>query len=327
MRISFDALKLEFERILLQHSFPRNKAQLCAHIFAKNSLDGVFSHGLNRFPVFIKDVSNGLVNPNSEPELMSKDGMPENWNGNFGPGMYNATLCMNRAIDLAKANGIGCVTIYNNNHWMRGGTYGWRAAESGCIGICFTNAIAAMPPWGGREPRLGNNPLVIAVPRKEGHVVLDMALSQYSYGKMEAYELENKTLPFPGGYNEEDRLTTDPALIRKTNRALPIGLWKGSGLSLLLDIVLTALSGGRSTARLTAEARESGVSQCFICLYREDLHRSLIEEIIRYTKSEETVVKGNSIYYPGERTLKTRRENIQNGIPVNEDIWNEILKM
>ena len=81
---------------------------------------------------------------------------------------------MQRAIALAKENNIGCVTVKNTNHWMRGGTYGWQAADAECIGICITNAIATMPPWGGIKPRLGNNPLVIAVPRTEGHVVLDM---------------------------------------------------------------------------------------------------------------------------------------------------------
>ena len=70
-----------------------------------------------------------------------------------------------RAISIAKENGIGCVVLKNTNHWMRGGTYGWQAADAGCIGICFTNTIANMPPWGGKEPKLGNNPLVIAVPR------------------------------------------------------------------------------------------------------------------------------------------------------------------
>lgn len=327
IRLPFDTLKQAFYRILLKHSFPENKAEVCATIFAENSLDGISSHGLNRFPVFVNDVTEGRVDPNTAPELTTQNGMIENWNGHTGPGMYNATLCMRRAIDLARTNGIGCVTIYNNNHWMRGGTYGWQAAEAGCIGICFTNAIAAMPPWGGKEPRLGNNPLVIAVPRAEGHVVLDMALSQYSYGKMESYELENKALPFPGGYDEEGLLTTDPGLIRKTKRALPIGLWKGSGLSLLLDIVLTALSGGQSTARITAKAHESGVSQCFICLYQKDLHPSLIEEIINYTKSGKPTEVGASISYPGERTLQTRKENSQRGIPVNENIWNEVLKM
>ena len=197
MTVSYGQLKAEFKRVLLKMLFSEEKAELCASIFADNSRDGVYSHGLNRFPVFIKSIKEGLIDPHVEPELIDTNGLIERWEGNLAPGMYNATKAMNRAIDLAKTHGIGCVAVRNTNHWMRGGTYGWQAADAGCIGICFTNTIANMPPWGGKEPRLGNNPLVISVPRAGGHIVLDMAMSQFSYGKLQENELSNKTLVVP----------------------------------------------------------------------------------------------------------------------------------
>lgn len=252
---------------------------------------------------------------------MSSNAALENWNGHQGPGMYNAHLAMDRAIELAKKYGIGCVSLFNNNHWMRGGYYGWQSADSGCIGICFSNAIASMLPWGGTESRLGNNPMVIAVPRIDGNIVLDMALSQYSYGKMYEYELEGKELPYPGGYDDNGKLTTDPNTIRKSMKALPIGLWKGSGLALLLDVLLTAISGGKSTADVTPEWTDTGVSQCFIAICKEDFNPLLIENILSYTKSSKTTEPNGHIYYPGERTLLIRNENKKNGIPVNEKIW------
>ncbi len=298
-RIPFDQLQQTFKDILLQLSFTEEKAALCASIFAANSRDGVHSHGLNRFPVFVQYVKDGLVNPAAEPTLQNSNGLIETWNGNLGAGMYNATRAMERAIELAGGSGIGCVALQNTNHWMRGGTYGWQAADAGCIGICFTNAIAGMPAWGGATPVLGNNPLVIAVPRKEGHIVLDMAMSQFSYGKMQEYELKHEQLPVPGGYDDTGNLTTNPSAIRANKRALPIGFWKGSGLALVLDIVLTALSGGRSTAKITADKKEYGVSQCFICLRQPDMHAALVEEILQYTKESEPATPGGRISYPG----------------------------
>ena len=92
---------------------------------------------------------------------------------------------MDRAVELARANGIGCVALGNTNHWLRGGSYGWQAAEAGCVGICWTNTQPNMPAWGARDRRIGNNPFVMAVPRKEGHVVVDIAMAQFSYGQME----------------------------------------------------------------------------------------------------------------------------------------------
>lgn len=327
MRIAFEVLQQELERILLKHGFSALKAALCSNIFAQNSLDGVYSHGLNRFPVFIAHLKNGLVKPEAEPEIILANGALEKWDGHLAPGMYNATLAMKAATDLAKANGIGCVSLKNTNHWMRGGTYGWQAADAGCIGICFTNTIANLPPWGGKEPKLGNNPLVIAVPKAGGHLVLDMAVSQYSYGKLQEHELNQQPLPYPGGYDEAGNLTTDAATIRKTQRALPIGMWKGSGLSLMLDVVLTALSGGKSTAAITESGKESGISQTFIAVYQPDLHQNLIEQIINFTKTSELVEVGGRIFFPGEKTLITRNKNSLEGIPVNEEIWQQVQQL
>lgn len=327
MKVSYEELKKTFKKILLQFSFSETKADLCAGIFAGNSRDGIYSHGLNRFPVFVDYLKKGLVDPTAEPELIDQLAGKENYDGHAGAGMYNATFCMNRAIDLAKTNGIGCVSIKNTNHWMRGGTYGWQAADAGCIGICFTNAIAGMPPWGGKEAKLGNNPIVIAVPRAEGNIVLDMAMSQFSYGKMQEYEWEKKPLPYAGGYDESGNLSYDASLIRKNKTALPIGFWKGSGLSLMMDILVTALSGGRSTAEITQSGNEVSISQCFICLYQQDMHAQLVEKIVDYIKSSAPVTADGKISYPGENTLATRKRNEKEGIPVNEEVWEKVKRM
>jgi 3-dehydro-L-gulonate 2-dehydrogenase len=327
MHVPFETLETEFKRVLLKLSFSAEKAAACAHVFASNSRDGVYSHGLNRFPVFVDYVKRGLIQTNAEPVLLETNGAIERWEGNMAPGMSNAVHCMDRAIALAKTNGIGCVAIRNTNHWMRGGTYGWQAADAGCIGICFTNTIANMPAWGGKNPVLGNNPLVIAVPRAEGHVVLDMAMSQFSYGKLQEYELKKAPLPFPGGYDEQGHLSTDPVAIRHTMRTLPIGFWKGSGLSLVLDLLVVALSGGRSVGKITAGKNEVGLSQCFICIHQPDMHAALIEEIVNYTKNSESVAPGEQVNYPGERTLQTRRKSEKEGVLVNEEIWAQIKSM
>src|SRR3954453_23857969 len=119
MLIEFQELKNKFETILIKYSFSREKAERCANIFAGNSLDGVHSHGLNRFPAFIQHVKEGLINIHANPSIIKREGVIEHWDGNFAPGMYAATLAMQRAIELAKENSMGCVTVKNTNHWMR----------------------------------------------------------------------------------------------------------------------------------------------------------------------------------------------------------------
>jgi 3-dehydro-L-gulonate 2-dehydrogenase len=329
MRIPFEILQSEFKRVLLSTGFDEAKAGLCATIFAENSRDGVYTHGLNRFPTFIDFVKEGLVKPTAEPTKENAFGSLERWNGNLGPGILNARFCMDRAIRLAAENGIGCVALKNTNHWMRAGAYGWQAAEAGFIGICFTNTIANLPPWGGIYPRLGNNPLVIAVPRKGGHVVLDMAISQYSVGKLNQYKRNKEELPLPGGYDSEGNLSTDAAVILESQRLLPIGFWKGSGLSLVLDLLATVLSQGRSTAKITQSEKESGVSQVFICIKPngDEQTSNLIEEIISYTKTSRPERAGGSISYPGENSLKIREESLKEGVLVDEELWQKVIEL
>jgi 3-dehydro-L-gulonate 2-dehydrogenase len=326
MRVPYPTLKAEFKRILLSLNFKNNVADECAAIFADNSLNGVYTHGLNRFPVFVDYVKEKLIDPDALPSLTNAFGAIEQWDGNLGPGMLNAKFCMDRAIELAKTNGIGCVAIKNTNHWMRGGTYGWQAADAGLIGVCFTNTIANLPPWGGTEPRLGNNPLIIAVPREGGHVVLDMAITQYSIGKLNQYKDHGDELPVPGGYDSEGNLSQDAAAILATKRTLAMGFWKGSGLSLVLDLLATLLSGGNSTAKITkAGKQETAVSQVFICIKPGDFNNDeLIEEIISFTKSSPTATQDKPIAYPGENTLRTCQENVEKGIPVDKEIWAKV---
>lgn len=328
MRIPYTKLKAEFKRILLTLEFTEQDAGDCAETFANNSRDGVVSHGLNRFPVFVEYVKEGLIIPHAKPTKITGFGALEQWDGNLGPGPINAALCTSRAIKLAEANGIGCVAIKNTNHWMRGGTYGLQAAEAGYVCICFSNTKANMPPWGGTEPRLGNNPLVIAVPKQGGHIVLDMALSQYSFGKLSQYQAQKKQLPLPGGYDIDGSLTTDAEAIMATKRALPIGFWKGSGLSLMLDLLATILSGGNSTAAITERGlKETGVSQVFICIKADGAqNEELIAEILAYTKSSE-VIPGNEILYPGENMLRTREKSMAEGVVVDPEIWQVVSEM
>jgi 3-dehydro-L-gulonate 2-dehydrogenase len=329
MLIPFEKLRLEFKRILLSLDFDPVKADLCATIFAENSRDGVYTHGLNRFPVFVQFVKEGLVRKDAEPVKENAFGSLEQWNGNLGPGILNARFCMDRAITLASENGIGCVAIRNTNHWMRAGAYGWQAAAAGMIAVCFTNTIANLPPWGGLDPRLGNNPIVIAIPRYGGHVVLDMAISQYSVGKLNLYRSNRRELPLPGGYDKDGKLSTDAAEILKSQRLLPVGFWKGSGLSLALDLLVTVLSQGKSTAQITCSEKESGVSQVFLCIQPQNHEQSasLIEEIISYTKTSRPISEQDAIFYPGENTLRTREKSLKEGVWVDEEIWEKVLRM
>ncbi len=326
--LPFEEIENTLFRILKEYHFPEQKARLIARTYTQSSCDGVYSHGLNRFPLFIDYVERGLVDVAADPEKITSSGSLERWDGKQGAGISNAHQCMERALELANDYTIGCVALRNTNHWMRGGTYGWQAADAGKIALCFTNTKPNMPPWGGGENRVGNNPFVVAIPRREGHVVLDMAMSQFSLGKINTYHLNKEPLPFPGGWDEEGKLTKDPEKIIASGKALPVGYWKGSALATVLDMLAVLLSAGNPTSRIKDEA-EVDISQVFICIDPDTfsdgaMKDRLLNEIIDHVHDVPPIQKGGHTYYPGERTLATRKEHLKNGIPVDDSVWETI---
>ncbi len=332
MRIRYEDMIREFARVLIKRGFTEEKAGLSARLYADASRDGVYTHGLNRFTKFIDSIDKGCVDIHAEPVLREKIGFLERYDGKKGPGNLNAYSCMNRAIELAKKNVIGCVALSNTNHWMRPGNYGLMAVEKNCIGILWTNTVPNMPPWGGREARLGNNPIVLAIPHGDTPVLVDVAMSMFSYGKLESYAREGKELPVEGGYNREQKLTKNAAEILETHQSIPIGYWKGSGLSLALDLIAATLAGGR-TARMVGDLpEETELSQVFFAVDLDSFPDkeqllSNIDDTLRDLKTSAPVSPDRPVYYPGENMMKTREENMRLGIPVDETIWNKVLAM
>ena len=329
VRVAYDDMQQEFERIMQSVGFASERAKLLAQVFAENSRDGIASHGYNRVLFFANSVRQGDVNVEAVPRMVARLGAWEQWDGQLGAGIINALACTDRAMEIAREHGIGCVALRNTNHWLRPGKYGWRAAEAGFAFICWTNTIPNMPSWGGAEPRIGNNPIVLAVPRDEGPVVLDIAMSQFAFGQLELYRLRDQELPVPGGYDTQGQLTTNAAEIIEAERPLPIGYWKGSGLSLLLDLLAALMSGGKSSYQLGQQTHEYGVSQVYLAIDVRQAHSpATINQIVTDTldslKTAMLAEGSEDIRYPGEHILKTREDYVANGIPVDREIWEAI---
>lgn len=328
--IPFEKVQGELERVLLKRRCPEAKARKVAHEMTRNSLEGVYSHGINRFPRLVRNIDEGIVHPEADPFVVTRFGALESMDGNLGLGVVNASVAMDHAIALAREHGIGLVAMRNTNHWMRAATYGYQACEAGMAAVCFSNTIPNMPTWGAVDPRLGNNPLVLAIPREKGHVLLDMAASQFSYGALELAQLNGKQMPIDAGFDMEGNLTRDPEKVLESRRILPTGYWKGAGLSFLLDLFAGCMALGNTTmgvGKLLGD--EHGLSQMFIAVnFRAIAPRELSEKIaddaVDYLLASKKDEHTGRIVYPGQRMQEAREKNLQNGIPVDERIWNQI---
>ena len=332
-RVPYHQMAEVLQKILQKRGFSEEQARDAAEIFTRNSLCGVYSHGLNRFPRVVEYLDKGEINPANvaTPEIQA--GAFERWDGHRGFGPLNAKIAMDRACDLALQYGVGIVALGNNNHWMRGGSYGFQACDRGLIGICWSNTMPNMPAWGGKDQTIGNNPLIFAVTRQNGqHVVIDCAVSQFSYGKIEYYKLRGLKLPVFGGYDSNGNLTTDPTEIEKTMRVLPMGYWKGSGISIVLDMIATVLTNGNSVSKIGTFSDEVGLSQIMIAIdpskgNMADETEEIVNGIIEDIKSSIPAQDDIQVLYPGEPEAMTAADNMENGIPVIDEIWERVLAM
>jgi len=330
LRVPYDDLYAALDCAMQKLGLAPDRAAHCARLFAETTRDGVYTHGLNRFPRFAAQVANGSVDVNAKPTKTAGFGALERWDGHRGVGNLNAWASMQRAMTLAKEHSIGGVALANTNHWMRGGSYGWQAAEQGLFAICWSNTLANLPAWGATTPTLGNDPFIIAIPRPGGHVVLDMAMSQFSYGMLAAYSKRGELLPVDGGFDKIGNLTRDAAAIEASQRALPVGYWKGSGLALVLDMLAAMLSGGLATHQIPLDPlRESGLSQIFLAIDPSSIANShelttIANGILDSLRVATLADPAKPVRYPGEQTLQLREENLRLGVPVDAEIWKQI---
>ncbi|MDY4856463.1 MAG: 3-dehydro-L-gulonate 2-dehydrogenase [Candidatus Ventricola sp.] len=307
-------------------------AKRFAEIFAGNSLDGVYSHGMNRYPRYLSDMESGLCDAKvTQAERVSGLGGLEVWDAHFGVGPLIAQQMAERAIELARTHGIACVALRNNSHWLRAGRYGLMMADAGMMGLCMTNTCMNLVAYGAKEPSTGNNPITIAIPRRAGSLVMDMAVSQYAFGKLEIMAQEGGMLDTPCGYDTDGNLTNDPQKIVESGLMTPMALWKGSALSIMIDLMVSMLSLGRTSLAIGTPADgEKGMSQMFVCMNPAavidmDKAEAQMEKTIAFLNGLEPKDGVHGVHAPGENLERTRARNRERGIPVTEDTWQKIV--
>ncbi len=336
-RITLKMFRFVLEAKLLKHGVEATEARKVAEIFARNAADGVISHSVLRAKRLIDNYDSKMVVSGNRPTMVSSFAGVERYDANRCCGVIAASFCMERACALSEEHGIGMVALRHANHWMRGGYYGHLAADLGKVGICWTNTCPNLPSWGSMECNIGNNPFIMAVPCSDGqHLVLDSAMSQFANGKLEVARRAGKDLPVPGGYDADGNLTCRPQDIEASRRPLPMGFWKGSAMSIVLDACAALLADGLDTASVGRYMRqnsvgESNVSQVFIAIDPKALGENGFAEVERSIReavhNARPVDPSSPSRCPSERVYRDRERSEKLGIVVPTDAWEEILAL
>ncbi len=320
--IGYEELKRTFKDILESHKVDAKEADEIAAVFTENARDGVISHSVSRFPLMIDYVDRSVIRPGVKPTLVSSFAAVEKWDAGRGFGIITAKHCMKRAIELASRFGIGLVVSYNANHWMRPGYYGHMAADMGYVGICWTTTKRNLVPWGASEPAIGNNPLVIAVPRKKGNIVFDSSMAQYSWGQINEYAADGRNLPTLGGYDQDGELTDDPKKILETFKAMSAGFWKGTAMSIILESTACTLAQSSTVMDNNVYGTtETNMTQIYMAMDPRCINENFSDETADKIVAN---LKAQGVRYPGEKALKHREISKEKGIQIPKRAWEKL---
>lgn len=294
-------------------------------------LRGVKSHGIVRIPTYLRRVEAGVLDPQANIEIEKKQQATALVNANNGFGQIAGYRAMNLAMDLAEASGIGFVGVRRSNHFGICSYYAMLALERDMVGIVFTNASPAMAPYGTSKPLLGTNPIAFAIPAgDEIPIVLDMSTSVVARGKIRLAMQKNEKIPLGWALDEQGNPTDDPEKALKGS-LVPIGGVKGSGLSLVIDILCGVLTGSSLTGEVKNITDLSGASNtghifCALSVssfINVGLFKSNVDAVIRKIKSLPPVGDG-PIFLPGEIEYNLAMQGKKGGIPVEVRVIDEL---
>jgi LDH2 family malate/lactate/ureidoglycolate dehydrogenase len=243
MLVSYDEFFKIGVKILEMVGVPTEDAKITVEVLLCADLRGVDTHGIQRLLMYVPRIRKGLINPRPEIRVEALTPVIKIVHGDDGLGQVVAARGMREAIALAKDSGIAFVGCKDSNHFGAAAPYVLMACDEKMIGIAGTNAFPTMAPWGGLKNLVGNNPLAVGVPF-EGNpaFILDIAMSVSSRGRMRHMAEKGEKIPEGWALNSKGRPTTDP-LEGLKGLVLPIGLYKGYGLALAVDILSGVLTG------------------------------------------------------------------------------------
>lgn len=313
------------QRILECQDVPAGDAAFVADTLVEADLRGVHSHGVHRLPRYVRELSEGITNP--EPTITTLDEGPAfaRVDGDGGLGQLVGRYSMAVAIDKARSAGSATITACRSRHFGAAGTYAAMALEASFIGLAMTVASPRLAPTGGRQPLFGNNPISMAVPGSPDFpLIIDAAMGSTAAGKLELAAANGETIPEGLARSLDGEVTTDPTVALKGS-IVPIGDHKGYGLTLLIEILAGLLGGapyfGVEREQVPEHMRERGIGHFFMAIDPARFmapadFEEAVADMVRRTKASPHLAGVDEILLPGELEERRHRARLSDGIPL-----------
>ena len=344
--IDATTLKNFIKDVFIGLDVPKEDAEVCADVLITSDIRGVESHGIQRMKMYYDRIKAGIYNPKTEIKIIKESPTTAVIDGGLGIGHVIAYKSMKLAMEKAKKYGLGAVAVRNSTHFGIAGYYSLMAIKEGMIGIAVTNTRPSVPPTFGVEPILGTNPLTAGCPTDEDFpFLIDCATSIIQRGKVEVYNRLKKPLPKGLVINNKEESEIDPAKIlnnlgNNTAALLSFGRMgeengghKGYGYATLVEILSSALQDG-IYLKDTAGIKENGkkylkVGHFFLAINIKnfiplDTFRKITGNIMKGLRNSKKAPGCDRIYTAGEKEFESEEERCKTGIPINENLQQDI---
>lgn len=328
-RVLVDHERLEalVTRIFASLGMPEHDAAASARGLVAADLRGHESHGVSNYidVYYHPGLENRVINPRPNVRLISETETTARWDGDGGMGFVVAEIAMRDAIERARRHGTGFAAVANSRHYGMAQLYSRMAIEHDMIGISMTNGGALAVPFRGGEPRLGTNPISVAIPcGEEPPFVLDMATTAAAMGKVLNAQRDGRPIPPEWALGTSGLPTTSTEDAIASARLLPLGsttdggAHKGYGLAVWVEIFCGILSGTGFGKMLGADNVGHFVGAFrvdgFIPL---DVYRPMIDALVRELRQTPPGVGHESVLVAGDPEHRMEAKRRAEGIPLH----------
>lgn len=327
-RYPVEELRSFARAVLASYEVPDEHAAITAERMLGADLRGMNGHGIFRLPAYAKRLEQGGYNLRPDIRILRQTPVSALIDGDNGLGQVVVTKAATTALDKAERSGMAWVGVRGSNHAGAGGVYAAMALERDLIGLYMAIGNANhMPPWGGVDLLLSTNPIAVAIPAgEEPPVVLDMATTTVSYGRVKVAAERGETMPEGWMVDRHGQPLTDP---QRSDEGflVPIGGYKGYGLNLVAGLLAGVLNGaafGSAVIDFNADFRSPTNTGQMIVALRPDLFRPLdefrreVDERLRELRTSTPMEGQPPIRVPGDRAPELERDMRARGVPLAE---------
>ena len=330
-----DVLLEQCTKIFVAAGMLAEEAAVVADNLVAADQTGMDSHGVMRVPAYTKRLQDGGTLPHSEIEIVRETPTTAVIDGHNGMGQVVSKFAMEKCIEKAKNCGVAFVAVRGSNHFGMAAYFTRMALKHNMIGMCSTSPAAhLLAPTGGVEPILDNNPFSFAIPAgKEYPVVLDMATSVVSRGKLAAAAKRGDKIPTTWAMTIDGKPTDDPKL-GFDGILLPVGGYKGYGLTVISGVMAAMLSNAALMSKDVCDFyvdtdQAQNIGHLFGCIDIQafcdvDDFKRRMDEMIDEIHNCRKAPGVENILLPGERSGRTADQNETDGIPLNESVFRDL---